>query len=194
MNSAWLALLAFFSGLSVNLILQCGFGMAGIAVYQGQKLPLIKTGLGFITIIFLWFFFFYVLSPVSMGFFGYLLLFPSASLVYSGFEYLLFSLILKKEPGEDLFFHDGLVGAALFLTVSLSNSFTEAAVLAFGFTAGILLCLLILGEIRKRSGMEAVPKFLRGRPLILVSMGLLSLIFGSAAAVLFRALGGMNGG
>ena len=93
-----------------------------------------------------------------------------------------------------MFFHDGLIGAALFVTLNLSNNLAEAVVLSFGFTAGFLLSLLILGEIQRRSEMEAVPWFLRGRSLALISMGLLSLIFGSAAIILFRALGVVNGG
>ena len=188
----WLALLAFFSGLSLNLILQCGLGMAGVIRFKEQKLPLIKTGLCFLSIILLWLFFSYILPPHVMGLFGYILLFPAALLVYSGLDYILFTLILKRgsENGEYGIFNDGLSGAALFMTLTLSNNVMEAMAFSFGFAASILLSLLILGEIRRRSEIEVVPQFLRGSPLILVSMGLLSMIFGSTAIILFRALGG----
>ena len=184
-------LLALFSGLSLNLVLQCGLGLAGIVRYREKKLPLLKTGLAFLSIMLLWLFFTYILSPLSMGLFGYLLLFPSASLVYSSLEYLFYKIILKRdyEQTEAGIFDDGLIGAALFVTVSLSNNIMEAIAFSFGFIASILLSLLILGEIRRRAEVEVVPQFLRGNPLIILSMGLLSIIFGSAALILFRAMG-----
>jgi electron transport complex protein RnfA len=99
---------------------------------------------------------------------------------------------LKKEPdaGSSLAFCDGLAGAALFITLNTASGFIEALVLSFGFVLGVLLAFLILGEIRRRSTMEWVPFFLRGNPLMLISLGLLSMIFSSAALVFFRVLGG----
>ncbi|HCC36684.1 MAG TPA: hypothetical protein DEQ14_03195 [Treponema sp.] len=189
---AWLVFLSFFSGLSVNLILQCGLGMAGFAGFQERKLPLIKIGLGFVSVMLLWFFFSYIIPPMAMGFFGYMLLFPAPALVNAGLEYLLFVIILKRgvEREESGFFYDGLAGAALFVTLTLANSFMDAVALGFGFASGIALTLLILGEIRRRAAMEAVPRFLRGSPLTIVSMGLLSLVSGAVAVILFGALGG----
>ena len=190
-HSGWLALLIFFSGLSVNLILQCGLGLAGIVRFRDRKLPLVKTGLGFISVMLLWLFFTYILTPLSMGLFGYILIFPAASLVYSSLEYLLYTLILKRsgEHAEAGIFDDGLAGAALFMALTLSNNIMEAAALSFGFAVSILFSLFILGEIRRRSEIEVVPQFLRGSPLIIISMGLLSMIFGLAAVILFRAMG-----
>ena len=193
MNSgfAWYALLAFFSSLSVNLILQCGFGMAGAARPKPHKLPLMKTALGFITVLFLWVFFTYILPPLALGFFGYILFFPVASVVYGACEYLLYTVLLKKAHNREdsVFFNDGLPGAALFLTYNIAGGFIEALLMAAGFSAGLLLVLLIVGEINRRSEMEAVPRFLSGSPLILISMGLLSLVFVSAAMVCYRILG-----
>jgi electron transport complex protein RnfA len=188
---AWLAFLVFFSSLSVNLMLQCGLGLAGIARPAAQKLPLFKIAVGFITVLFLWLFFRYILPPLSMGFFGYMLFFPAASLVYTAFEYLLFTVLLKSSPDREdaIFLNDGLLGAALFLTYTISTGFLEAFVMACGFSAGILLTLVVIGEIHRRSGMEAVPKYLSGSPLILISMGLLSLVFSSVAMVFYRILG-----
>jgi electron transport complex protein RnfA len=84
--------------------------------------------------------------------------------------------------------YDGLVPLALLLTLNVGITLAEAAVLAFGFALGILLAALILNEIRRRSALEAVPHFLRGTPLTLISMGLLSLIFSSASVMFFNAL------
>ena len=212
---AQLVFFVFLSSLSVNLILQCGLGMAGIckltarygssgaahygssgAVRYGnsgaaQKLPFLKILLGFITVIVLWLFFTYIVSPLSLGFFGYILFFPVVALVYYALEYLLFTILLKSTPEceDSVFLNDGILGAALFFTYNVSGNFLEALAMVFGFSVGSLLTLLIVTEIVRRSEMEAVPKFLAGRPLILISMGLLSLVFTSSALILFRILG-----
>lgn len=80
-------------------------------------------------------------------------------------------------------------GAALFIILGLAGSFAQAAMLSFGFSAGAALAVLIAGEIRRRSAMEAVPDCLRGGPLVLAAMGLLSLVFISAATVFYAVLG-----
>jgi electron transport complex protein RnfA len=115
-----------------------------------------------------------------------------SALVYFSLDFLFGRIIQKKtSPGTGtVACCDGLTAAALFLSLHLASGFIEAAVLAFGFAFGILLALLILGEIHRRSEMEAVPRFLRGSPLALISMGLLSLIFSSAALMFFKVIGG----
>jgi len=60
--------------------------------------------------------------------------------------------------------------------------------MAFGFTAGIFLVYLIIIEIRRRAALEAVPFFLRGKPLVLIAMGLLSLVFSAASLLFFRMI------
>jgi len=82
-----------------------------------------------------------------------------------------------------------LVGAALFITLELAGSFAQAAMLSFGFSAGAALAVLIAGEIRRRSAMEAVPRCLKGGPLVLIALGLLSLVFTSLAMVFYAVLG-----
>jgi len=81
------------------------------------------------------------------------------------------------------------VGAAVFIILGLAGSFAQAAMLSFGFAAGAALAVLIAGEIRRRSAMEAVPDCLRGGPLVLAAMGLLSLVCVSAATVFYAVLG-----
>jgi electron transport complex protein RnfA len=183
-----LAALAVFSSLSMNLLLQCGLGMREAVQEREDPVPLVQIGLVFLSLLLLWPLFSYVLV---LGFVEYLLLFPASALVYAGLERLLFRTILKREipKSQNCCFCDGLTAAALFLTLHLASGFVEAAVLSLGFALGVLLALLILAEIRRRSRMEAVPRFLRGSPLILISMGLLSLIFSSAALIFFRVLG-----
>ncbi|GHV52496.1 hypothetical protein AGMMS49579_09870 [Spirochaetia bacterium] len=84
--------------------------------------------------------------------------------------------------------YDGLVPLALLLTLNVGVTLMEAAVLSLGFALGILLTALILREIRRRSSLEAVPPLLKGDPITLISMGLLSLIFASVAVMFFNAL------
>jgi electron transport complex protein RnfA len=184
-----LAALAVFSSLSMNLLLRCGLGMRRAAQDGGKPLPFAQMGLLVLAVLVLWVFFSHL---PALGFFTYPLLFPLSSLVYAGLEGLFFRLALKRAfpRPQTYLFCDGLTAAALFLTLHLASGFAEAAVLALGFALGLLLSLLILAEIRRRSRMEAVPRFLRGSPLTLISMGLLSLIFSSAALMFYQALGG----
>jgi Na+-translocating ferredoxin:NAD+ oxidoreductase RnfA subunit len=109
-----------------------------------------------------------------------------------GFEKGIFGLF-PKSAGEDRLFssytaYDGLASLALFLTYNLALGFAEALVLSFFFALGNLAAVLILGEIRRRSALEWTPRRLRGSPLILISAGLLSLIFSVAAGICFAIL------
>jgi len=80
-------------------------------------------------------------------------------------------------------------GAAVFIISGLAGSVAQAATLSLGFSAGAATALLIVGEIRRRSATEAVPARLRGGPLVLITMGLLSLVFTSVAVVFYSVLG-----
>ncbi|MDR1618632.1 MAG: hypothetical protein LBS06_06250 [Treponema sp.] len=190
--TAALVSLGLLSGLSLNLLLRCGIGMAGIAAdREGETfVPHVQIGILFVSILVLWLFFFFV--PFLPGFYRYILLFPVSVMFLCGLE-LLVSLGTGK-PVRGLFepatSYDGLGAAALFITMNAASRFVEAVVLSAGFSLGLLLSLLVLREIRRRSRMEAVPRFLRGSPLVLVSMGLLSLVSGALAVIFFRALGG----
>jgi electron transport complex protein RnfA len=187
--------LAVFSGLSLNLIVQLGLGMGKVGVkWSGdERLPLPQMGILFLSVPLLWGFFSYLLSPFFFGFAEYFLLFPLSALVCMGLERLS-GVLFRLPPAQSGLFspmtsYDGLVLAALLLTLRLASTFTEALVLSLGFSAGTLLSLLILRGVRRRSLMERVPPLLRGVPLTLLSMGLLALIFSSLGFLFFRALG-----
>jgi electron transport complex protein RnfA len=84
--------------------------------------------------------------------------------------------------------YDGIVPVSLVITLILAANFREAFVLVLFFVLGNVTAMLILFEIRRRSEMELVPRYLRGSPLIFISMGLLSLISASAAGLCLKIL------
>ena len=194
MNSLPLALFVIVSGLSMNLMLQCGLGIERTASSssgdQSIKGSLEKLGIIFVSVLLLWAIFAKIISAISAELFVYMLLFPVASIAFDGFEYVFCHFILEKEVERDCYisFCNGITAAALFVCLNLADTFVQAAALSFGFVAGIFLSFLILREIRRRAVLESVPRYVRGRPLILISMGLLSLIFTASALLLFRMI------
>lgn len=194
------AALAVFSGLSLNLLLQFALGTAGAAgdlPPKGKReIPFGQLCILFLSLVILWAALSYALPPNWKGFLEYFLFFPLSALVCGGLEFFLERAIsrLKKKPvGLRKVFsantaYEGLVPVALFITLAAAPDFAGAAVLALFFSAGNLAAMLILNEIRRRSTLEWVPQFLRGSPLILISMGLLALIFGTAAGLCFKIL------
>jgi electron transport complex protein RnfA len=190
--TAVLVSLGLLSGLSLNLLLQFGIGMGGVVAERegGTAVPAVQIGILFVSVLVLWLFLSFV--PSLPGFYQYVLLFPLSVILFCGLESLV-SLGTGKPVGgifDPVTAYDGLGAAALFITMNTASRFVEAAVLSAGFSLGLFFSLLILKEIRRRSQMEAVPRFLRGGPLILVSMGLLSLVSGACAVIFFRVLGG----
>jgi Na+-translocating ferredoxin:NAD+ oxidoreductase RnfA subunit len=115
-------------------------------------------------------------------------------LFFSLFEYLTRNFILRQNVNLEALAVGTPVcgatsGAALFITLNIAGSLSEAAVLSLGFSCGILLAVIIAGEIRRRSQMEKVPQWLRGTPLVIIALGLLSLVCVSGALMLFQVLG-----
>jgi len=185
-------LLLIYSCFTINLLLQCALGIQGAAGSQGRikTTELIKTALIFLTGMLLWIF-----SNVVMGFMAnivmYILIFPLSSIFYDAFEYLVFKFIIKKEIDNNSFisFPGGITAVIVFICVNIAGSFLEAAVLMIGFSSGILLVNFIIREVRRRAALEAVPASLRGKPIVLVTMGLLSLVFTTVSLLLFRMIG-----
>jgi electron transport complex protein RnfA len=191
-----LAALSVFAGFSLNLLLQLGLGIRdlGAKPERSIRFSLFQGAALFFPVLLFWLFFTYILSPLALGFFAFFLLFPLTVAAGKGFDLLggRFFPALKPESGffSIMTASDGLTIAALLMTLRLAGSFAEAVVLSLGFSLGSLFAALILKGIHQRSLLEKVPSFLRGLPLLLLSMGLLSLIFSSAAAILLQALGG----
>jgi electron transport complex protein RnfA len=186
-------MLVIFSVFAMNLVLQNALGIKEF-VFSGDagiKRTAAKLLIIFITINILWVFFARVLPLFFSGIFCYVLLFPVSIIVYNVFEYLIFTKLLKFYINEDasVNFTTGITGAALFICLNISNTFLEAFFLSFGFTAGTFLVYLILTEIGRRASLETVPRYFRGKPLIIISMGLLSVVFSTASLLIFRMLG-----
>jgi electron transport complex protein RnfA len=187
-----LLLLFIYSGFTMNIVLQCGLGIKGAVESKTVfNMPaFIKLGLIFLSIIILWLFFSKVIFSLISGVFIYVLLFPVSAIIYNGLEYFIFKFLYKNNNKTETFinFPDGITAAAVFICINIANDITDVLTLSFGFTFGIFLINLIIREIRKRAALEAVPVFLRGKPLVLIAMGMLSLIFTAASLLFFRMI------
>lgn len=193
-----LGALGIISGLSLNLITHFGLGIQYLDFCDENHkrfygIPVIRGGILFLSVPLLWFFFSYILIPLSLGFFEYMVLFPLSVLVCMGLEaavnHFFPHMLLESKVFTPQSAYNGLIPAALVLSFYLVSSLVEVIVLSLGFYLGLLLAILILKEIQKRSSLEAVPKRLRGVPLMLISMGLLSLIFSFVGTILIKFLG-----
>ena len=181
--------LAIFAGLSVNLILQfaLGAGQAG----KGKVLPIFQIICLFVSVLFLWTIYTYVLHFISWEYMGFMLFFPLSALVCMSLENLEKRLFPKRERVRlfsALTAYEGLVPASLFLAISAALTFVDALILSLFFALGCFLAIFIVRGIYRRSTLEDIPYSLRGIPLALISMGLLSMIFSSAAWICFRVL------
>jgi len=192
MNQFSFVILIILSAFSMNLTLQCALGIKGAAESKnpGHFSNFIRLGIIFFSVILLWAFFYKIIHSIISGLYIYILLFPVSYIVYEALEYFLFFQLMKKRPANEcsISFPGGITAAAVFICLNTADNLKQAAVLSFGFALGICLVLIITGEIRKRAALEAVPVFLRGKPLVLISMGMLSLVFSIGALLILRLL------
>ncbi|MDR1930599.1 MAG: hypothetical protein LBQ44_08230 [Treponema sp.] len=185
--------LVLFSALALNLLLTFALGLQELV--SREREPAFHTyypwPLLFAVTLLLWVILERILAPLAGGMF-YLVLYPLAVLGSFGAERLLFRLFPKLGKNPVIFrigsSYNGLSLAALVLTDILALSFADALLLAFAFSGGGLLAFLIIKEIQKRSFYETLPAGLRGRPMLLLALGLLSLIFSAAAVFFLRVL------
>jgi electron transport complex protein RnfA len=190
-KTAFLPLL-IYSVFTINIVLQCGLGIKGVVESKSHlnKSTFIKLGLIFSSIILLWLFFYKIIFSLFSGFFVYVLIFPISAVVYDGLEYLIYNYLFKEEKETETFisFPNGITSAAVFICINIANNFAEVLILSFGITSGILFIFIIIRELRRRAVLETVPVFLKGKPLILIAMGMLSLIFTAASLLFFRMI------
>jgi len=191
--------LFFFTALSLNLIL--GFALGIREFVQRERSPSLHLyypwPILFISTLLLWAFFARITS-FSAGLLDLVLIFPFSVLASCGLEKLLFILVKylsenketdsEQDQSPGMFSigspYNGLAAAAVFLTMHFALTFTDAVLLSLAFSLGGLFAFIIIKEIQKRSFLESIPYILKGPPILLISMGLLSMVF-SAAAVLF---------
>jgi Na+-translocating ferredoxin:NAD+ oxidoreductase RnfA subunit len=195
--------LAVCAGLSFNLILQFGLGIKALTETRegSYPIPFFQGAALFLGVFILWCVFSYVIAPLGLGFFQYVLLFPLCAFVCMGFETffthflpslvptMVPSLVPSAKPFTPETAYNGLGILSLWLTLQLAGTPFEALVLSLCFASGAFSAMLLIHYIHKRSELEIIPAYLRGRPLTLIAAGLLSLICGSATAVLFQILG-----
>jgi len=185
------------AGLSFNLILYFGLGLQSITLNEEKSselsLPFFQAGVLFASVLVLWLVLTFLLPFLAFGFIEYFLLFPFSVLACVGIEYLSIQIIPSIVPEKNYFSADtgynGLVFASLFLTLQLAEDVFSALILSLSFALGTLLTMFLLHYIHRRSLLEAVPANIRGRPLMLITLGLLSLIFSSLTAIFFKILG-----
>jgi electron transport complex protein RnfA len=189
-----LAALAVFSGLSINLMIHLGIGIRDFNREPCRPIRFIifQCSSLFVSVVALWSLFSYIFSPLSLGFFEYFLLFPLVAGSGKLWESLFIRLFPPEEAAKRLFpvigTYNALTTTALLVTMRLAGSFTEAVALALGFALGTLAALFLLRAILSRFSRETVPPLLRGPPLLLISAGLLALIFSSLSTIFFRLL------
>jgi electron transport complex protein RnfA len=178
----------------MNLALQCAMGIKGAPESKNcsRKTTIIRLGIIFITIIFLWLFFYRIVFSIFSGIFIYILIFPLSFIAYEGIQSLLKKYLFKKDIENECFinFGGGITALSVFICINISASFFQTLILSFGFTTGIMVVFLIIREIRRRAALEAIPQFLRGNPLILISMGLISIVFTVGSVLFLRVIGG----
>jgi electron transport complex protein RnfA len=180
--------LAVCAGLSLNLILQFALG----AGFAGKKvIPLTQIIILFISSFFLWVVYRYVLGFLPWEIMSFLLLFPLSALSCMGLEYVETWFLDEKKCGRLFSWrtaYEGLVPASIILCVHLSVTAADALFLSFFFAFGCLLAIIIMKEISRRSSLESLPEYFRGIPVALISMGLLSMVFGAIAWICYRFL------
>jgi len=185
--------LAFFAALSLNLLQNFALGTKEIV--QQKEISLLHIFypwiILFVSTLLLWIFFAGILKFTG-GMFHFLLALPLSVLLSSFLEKLLFHAVLQYNENPKLFTagasYNELTAAACFLTLCFALSFTDALLLSFAFSLGCLCSFLIIKEIQKRSAIETIPYVLRGTPILLVSLGLLSLVFSAVSVLLLKSL------
>jgi electron transport complex protein RnfA len=193
-----LAALGICASLAMNLLVQFGLGL-GILTEErtdgGGDSSGLQSLIFFISLFFLWLLFTYILSPLGPDFYWYLLLYPLSAALIRGLEALgswgrVKSLLSRRRGGSSRVLLPRIwvefLVLGLLVALHLALSPLEALLLALCFSLGLGFSLAVLREISRRSRFEAVPPFLRGSPLALISLGLLSLIFSFASIMFFN--------
>jgi Na+-transporting NADH:ubiquinone oxidoreductase subunit NqrE len=186
-----IALFAILAAVSLNLVLHTGLGIK--EVYQDVHSPfsgsLLRWVSLFVVVFLLWLLWTFVFSPLSLGFFDVIFIFPLCALaLYVIDEYVskYKSLTRFHKNNNVISLSIPLCVFSLFMTLRLASTVAEAALLSLFFSAGCVLASLILNSILLRMMSEPVSKKITGVPLTFISNGLLALIFVAVATILLK--------
>jgi Na+-translocating ferredoxin:NAD+ oxidoreductase RnfA subunit len=186
-----ITLVAILAGFSLNLVLNLGLGIREI--YHDLDLPLraslLRWALLFAIVFLFWLLWTFVFSPLALGFFDAIFIFPfCAAALRAADEHLAKRKLFAH-------FHQSNIPLAsstpfcmfsLFMTLRLASSVFDAALFSLFFAAGCALPALILKTIHQRQQLEPARKDITGIPFFYISCGLLALICSGAAAILLK--------
>lgn len=160
-----------------NGFIQHGFGLVYSDNPKRAIIPIISM---ILSSLISWFIITHVLVFLGFGVFGVYFVFPISAIcsLFVAYMAVLFrkhpSKELQHSPGTDC---NGIAFFGAYQTVLLAQTAVQALFFAIGGALGFLVVISLLSGIQKRSDIEAVPRFFKGQPLLLISSGLLVLIF-----------------
>jgi hypothetical protein len=185
-----LASLALFQ---FNLLLGLGIGLNGVMGVKedGKSRPLhavCQWAASGVSVFASWFLFTSVPVSAFSGGLSCVLAYPASALLLFAADRLAGLLVpsYRRESGalSPYSAYAGSAIAALLLTLRLASTAAEAALLSGCFPLGLIAASALLRTIASRSSREAVPRFLRGKPLLLLTMAVLTLICSSIAYIM----------
>lgn len=128
----------------------------------------------------------FVLKP-----YGFEFLTPLFVIIFSYLVHILIHKLMIKvniEDHEDIFvdyyvFTNSVIFTAAIIA-GLSNSFVESIALGLGFTIGHLLIMLLMLTVRPRLDLPGTPAIFKGKPVLLIFLGVMAMIFMGLAGIL----------
>jgi len=193
---SYLAALFLVSLFLLNLTLQTGLGVLKIRKRRNYSVKnlFFEYFVLFLSVLIQYLFFTFVFSPLNMGVLKYFMIFPFAAafscLCRFFYNNVVSGYIKLEDYVFDFSYNNGICVAAVALLLCLASSVKEAVVLDLGFCAGVFCAVTVVKMIMLRMIQESASDFFRGIPLMLISMGLLSIIWVQAALVYLNQRGG----
>jgi Na+-translocating ferredoxin:NAD+ oxidoreductase RnfA subunit len=186
-----IALFSILAAFSMNLILHTGLGIKEIYqdVHSDFRKSMLRWVSLFVVVFLLWLLWTFVFSPLSLGFFDVIFIFPFCALVF----YAIDEYIQKQPPRGNAHKNDNTITPSaplcvfsLFMTLRLASTVAQAVLLSLFFSVGCVLAALTLSSIQFCTRSDPVNKKIAGIPLVIMSNGLLALLFSAAATILLR--------
>ncbi len=183
-------LIAISAAASFNVFLQFGLGLRNLFRSSDSVTPDPRRGAIIIALTgpIIFAFYNFLLTPLSLGFLNIFILYPFLALCCYGIDHFIFPRISIHIPlGDPLAItaYDGLAIGNAFFVLRLAPDFVSALVFSVAEAAGFWLTGCILAALLKRLENEHVPVILRGLPISLIAIGLLSLVCAYLASLSF---------